>query len=42
MRYFSDSEQDDMLEAFYRFDREMIHDRYRDVVEALEDAAPER
>ena len=41
MKYFPDSEQDGMLEAFYKFDREMIHDRYRKVVEALEEAAPE-
>ena len=41
MEYFSDSEQDGMLQAFYEFDREMIHGRYREVVEALEEAQPD-
>lgn len=36
MDYFTRQEQEEMLQAFYEFDRKLIHDRYRDVVEAFE------
>ena len=35
MSYLSDEEQDQMLESFQRFDRAMIHERYKDLVEEL-------
>jgi hemerythrin-like domain-containing protein len=34
--YFTKEEQDMMLAEFYEFDRRMIHDKYRQVVEAYE------
>jgi len=34
--YFSDEEDNAMLEAFQEFDRQMIHEKYRLVVEHLE------
>jgi hemerythrin-like domain-containing protein len=36
MRYLSKAEQESMLTEFAEFDREMIHHRYKDVVEVLE------
>ncbi len=36
MEYFTKQEQDLMLQEFYEFDRRLIHDRYRTVVENLE------
>ncbi len=36
MAYFSRLEQDDMLEAFGDFDRRLIHEKYRSVVEKFE------
>ncbi len=36
MEYFSSREQDVMLEAFYEFDRTLIHDKYRGVIEHFE------
>jgi hemerythrin-like domain-containing protein len=36
MAYFSSREQDDMLEAFREFDRRLIHEKYRSVVEKFE------
>jgi hemerythrin-like domain-containing protein len=33
--YFSDSEDQAMLSAFWEFDRRMIHEKYESVVEAL-------
>jgi hemerythrin-like domain-containing protein len=36
MAYFSSHEQDDMLEAFWEFDRILIHEKYRSVVEKFE------
>jgi hemerythrin-like domain-containing protein len=36
LEYFSKDEQDAMLAEFYEFDRRMIHDRYRLVVESFE------
>lgn len=33
MDYFSPQEQDDMLREFFEFDRDMIHEKYRKVVE---------
>lgn len=35
MTYLRDEEQDQMLESFHRFDRAMIHKRYKDLVEGL-------
>ena len=32
MEYFSQKEQDSMLEEFYEFDRNMIHEKYKAVV----------
>ena len=39
MAYFSDSEQAQMLADFDEFDRTLIHDKYRLIVEGLEQAA---
>lgn len=36
MKYFSDSEQQSMLNEFWEFDREMIHVKYKSVIESLE------
>jgi len=36
MDYFSREEQDAMLEEFMEFDRQMIHEKYRKVVESYE------
>ncbi|MBD3241843.1 MAG: cation-binding protein [Chitinivibrionales bacterium] len=36
MDYLSEQEQKNMLDSFFEFDREMIHRKYRAVVEALE------
>jgi hemerythrin-like domain-containing protein len=36
MEYFDQQEQDRMLQEFWEFDRSLIHDRYRDMVESLE------
>jgi len=36
MEYFSRHEQDDMLEAFGEFDRTLIHEKYRAVIEKFE------
>ncbi len=35
MKYFSKKEQQDMLDEFWKFDREMIHEKYKGVVETL-------
>jgi len=35
MKYLSRSEQDNMLEEMAEFDRQMIHEKYRSVVQAL-------
>jgi hemerythrin-like domain-containing protein len=35
MRYLSDTEQQLMLQEFWEFDRKMIHEKYRLVVESL-------
>ncbi|MDD3718099.1 MAG: hemerythrin domain-containing protein [Actinomycetota bacterium] len=37
MEYFNRDEQDAMLEEFREFDRGMIHEKYRKVVESYED-----
>jgi hemerythrin-like domain-containing protein len=37
MKYFSDEEDQLMLEKFYEFDREMIHEKYRFVLQKLEE-----
>ena len=42
MEYFSSREQDVMLEAFYEFDRTLIHDKYRGVIAALRGEEIER
>ena len=36
MAYFSSHEQDDMLEAFWEFDRRLIHEKYGLLVEKFE------
>jgi hemerythrin-like domain-containing protein len=35
-KYFSNEEDDAMLREFWEFDRKMIHEKYKSVVEALE------
>ena len=37
MKYFSDEEDQLMLEEFYEFDREMIHEKYKSVLKELEE-----
>jgi hemerythrin-like domain-containing protein len=37
MDYFSQTEQDEMLEEMWAFDRGMIHEKYEAVVERLEE-----
>jgi hemerythrin-like domain-containing protein len=36
MEYFSDAEKAAMLQAMFEFDRQMIHEKYRGVVEGIE------
>lgn len=36
MEYFTDEEKDAMLEEEYEFDRNMIHEKYRQTVEGME------
>jgi len=36
MKYLSEPEQQSMLDEFWEFDRKMIHDRYKSVIETLE------
>jgi hypothetical protein len=36
MEYFTKKEQDSMLQAFWDFDRRLIHEKYRGLVERLE------
>ena len=36
MAYFSDAEQADLLARMQEFDRQMIHEKYRGVVESME------
>jgi len=36
MKYLTESEQKTMLEEFWEFDRNMIHEKYRLIVESLE------
>jgi hemerythrin-like domain-containing protein len=36
LEYFTKEEQDTMLQEFWEFDRNMIHEKYRKVVEGLE------
>ncbi|OHE16561.1 MAG: cation-binding protein [Syntrophobacterales bacterium GWC2_56_13] len=36
MEYFTKEEQDRMLQEFYEFDRNMIHEKYRKVVDRIE------
>ena len=38
MDYFSKQEQDDMLQESWEFDRKMIHEKYKNIVEHLEGA----
>ena len=35
MKYLPDPEQKTMLEEFWEFDRNMIHEKYKAVVESL-------
>ena len=39
MQYFTQEEQDKMLDEFNRFDQTLIHDKYRGIVEGLEKVA---
>jgi hemerythrin-like domain-containing protein len=36
MEYFAKGEQDRMLEEFHEFDRNMIHEKYRNIVDLIE------
>jgi hemerythrin-like domain-containing protein len=36
MEYFTEEEQDRMLDEFYEFDRNMIHEKYQKVVDQIE------
>jgi hemerythrin-like domain-containing protein len=36
MEYFTKEEQDRMLQEFYEFDRNMIHEKYRNIVDRIE------
>lgn len=36
MAYFSDAERADLLAAMYEFDRQLIHEKYRGLVESME------
>ena len=40
--YFSEQEDQALLQAFWEFDRKMIHEKYGDVVKDLEGNSPER
>jgi hemerythrin-like domain-containing protein len=42
MEYFSDEDQDAMLEEFYEFDAKMIHEKYNKVAETIEKSALNR
>jgi hemerythrin-like domain-containing protein len=35
MEYFTDEEQQNMLQAFWEFDRKMIHEKYKKVLDSL-------
>jgi hemerythrin-like domain-containing protein len=37
MKYFTEAEQQDMVQEFWEFDRKMIHEEYKDTVEHLAD-----
>ena len=37
MKYFSQEEQDDMLEEFWEYDQKLIHEKYQSVLEELEE-----
>lgn len=41
MKYFSQKEQDDMLEEFREFDQKLIHQKYQKVIEELEEGETE-
>jgi hemerythrin-like domain-containing protein len=36
MKYFSDAEKDEMLKKFFEFDKNIIHDKYKNLVEHYE------
>jgi hemerythrin-like domain-containing protein len=36
MEYFTDGEKDEMLARMYEFDRQMIHEKYRGIIEGME------
>jgi hemerythrin-like domain-containing protein len=36
MQYFTRKEQDDMLNEFWEFDKKLIHEKYRKIVESYE------
>ncbi len=37
MTYFSDAEQQTMLEEFWEFDRKLIHEKYKSIIDSLEE-----
>jgi hypothetical protein len=37
MTYFSESEQQSMLDEFWEFDKKMIHVKYKSVVDSFEE-----
>jgi hemerythrin-like domain-containing protein len=37
MEYFTKEEQDRMLKDFYEFDRNMIHEKYRKIVDRIKE-----
>jgi hypothetical protein len=36
MVYFTEAEKDALLERMYEFDRQMIHEKYRGLIEGIE------
>jgi len=36
MEYFTDEEKEAVLKEYYAFDKELIHEKYKAVVEAFE------
>ena len=36
MDYFSEKEKEEMLEKFFEFDRKLIHEQYKKIVERYE------
>jgi hemerythrin-like domain-containing protein len=42
LEYLSTREQDEMLQEFWEFDRKLIHEKYENIVEALEKGGSQR